>query len=99
MKSSMVFPYEILNLNRIRSEPRDVIIKQWSDLPDIDIGEIVPVIDVSGSMSTMFNSSVSLMDIAISLGLFIALKNGGDFITFSEDPQLIHLDPSKDVVD
>jgi hypothetical protein len=55
---------------------------------------ILPVVDVSGSMTTGISSGSSLtcMDVAISLGLYISERNVGPFqdhfITFSERPEL-----------
>jgi hypothetical protein len=54
----------------------------------------LPVVDVSGSMSTPAgdNKNVTCMDVAISLGLYISERNEGNFknafVTFSNDPQL-----------
>jgi len=55
---------------------------------------LLPVVDVSGSMSTSAggNKNVTCMDVAISLGLYISERNEGPFkdafITFSPDPKL-----------
>jgi hypothetical protein len=58
---------------------------------------ILPVVDVSGSMSSEVggNPNLSCMDVAISLGMYISERNEGKFkdafITFSENPQLQYL--------
>jgi hypothetical protein len=55
---------------------------------------ILPVVDVSGSMVSSINrtGSLSCMDVAVSLGLYISERNSGPFkdhfITFSESPEL-----------
>jgi|TARA_Y100000034_G_scaffold29470_1_gene35495 hypothetical protein len=62
--------------------------KLWDNLPDLVIeGEnILPMIDVSGSMTGL------PMEVAISLGLYLAERNKGNFknkyLTFSESPTL-----------
>ena len=57
---------------------------------------ILPVCDVSGSMSSPAGSNnLSCMDVCISLGLYISERNTGifkdAFITFSNKPQLQYL--------
>jgi len=70
----------------------DLAEKQWKNLPDyIKEGEnILPMIDVSGSMSGF------PMLIAISLGLYLSEHNKGSFkdtfLTFSGSPELIRLE-------
>jgi hypothetical protein len=69
---------------------------QWKALPNfmsnLDKQRIVPVCDVSGSMSGL------PMMISISLGLYISERNEGvfknGFITFSSTPQLQYLNGS-----
>ena len=77
----------------------DLAEKQWRNLPDhIKEGEnILPMIDVSGSMSGL------PMLIAVSLGLYLSEHNKGSFkdtfLTFSGSPELIRFDsgaPLKD---
>ncbi len=58
---------------------------------------VLPLVDVSGSMTCPAgkNNSVTCLDVAVSLGLYLADKNTGKFkdtfLTFSESPQLLHL--------
>jgi hypothetical protein len=72
----------------------DLAEKQWRNLPDhIKEGEnILPMIDVSGSMSGL------PMLIAVSLGLYLSEHNKGSFkdtfLTFSGSPELIRLEES-----
>lgn len=76
-----------------------VIEQQWNALPNY-VGEasVLPLVDVSGSMSCLVNggkSSLCCLDIAVSLGLYVADKNTGPFkdvfLTFSRTPELVHL--------
>ena len=70
----------------------DLAEKQWKNLPDhVKEGEnILPMIDVSGSMSGL------PMLIAVSLGLYLSERNKGSFkdtfLTFSGSPELIRLE-------
>jgi hypothetical protein len=75
----------------------EVAIEQWKALPNYMEGSedrILPVVDVSGSMGCPAGGSktVSCMDVAVSLGLYISERNEGvfkdAFITFSGNPQL-----------
>ena len=61
---------------------------------------VLPVVDVSGSMTTPAgnNGNVTCMDVSTSLGLYISERNEGvfknAFITFSSKPQLQLLEGS-----
>ena len=58
---------------------------------------ILPLVDVSGSMTCPAgkNTKLSCLEVAVSLGLYLADKNTGKFkdtfLTFSGDPELLHL--------
>jgi hypothetical protein len=95
INAQAVYPYDVLK--SIRKGNEDVATAQWNELPDYMEGSsdmILPVVDVSGSMTTGISSGSSLtcMDVAISLGLYISERNVGPFqdhfITFSERPEL-----------
>lgn len=95
INATTLYPYQIIRDLRRNS---DVIIAeaQWNSLPDyIGDQKILPVIDVSGSMSyvTLDSSGLYPLDVAVSLGLYCADKNKGAFkdvyMTFSADPRLI----------
>jgi len=99
-----VFPYDVLkgvgSYGFDRTE-KNHIIAQWDALPNfVGDANILPLVDVSGSMSCKaggHNSKTDLtcMDVAVSLGLYLADKNTGKFkdtfITFSERPELLTL--------
>lgn len=79
----------------------DHIQAQWDALPNF-VGEanILPLVDVSGSMTSLAGghkskSGVTCLDVAVSLGLYLADKNTGKFkdtfLTFSSKPELLHL--------
>jgi hypothetical protein len=95
INAGAVYPYDVTkSLNYGNSS---VANEQWKALPNYMEGAndmILPVVDVSGSMSCPAggSKSVSCMDVAISLGLYISERNVGPFkdafITFSSKPQL-----------
>ena len=99
VNAGAVYPYDIIK--SMRSGGDDVVNnKQWESLPNFMEGSterILPVVDVSGSMSCEVggNPNLSCMDVAISLGMYISERSEGNFkdafITFSEDPQLQYL--------
>jgi hypothetical protein len=95
INAGAVYPYDVTkSLNYGNST---VANEQWKALPNYMEGAndmILPVVDVSGSMtcSAGGSKSVTCMDVAISLGLYISERNEGAFkdafITFSSNPQL-----------
>jgi len=105
VNAGAVYPYDILKgigdwgwEARYTKTERDHIVAQWDALPNfVGDANILPLVDVSGSMTSPAgkNTSVSCMDVAISLGLYLAEKNQGKFkdtfLTFSSTPELLHL--------
>jgi hypothetical protein len=95
INAGAVYPYDVTkSLNHGNAT---VANEQWKALPNYMEGAndmILPVVDVSGSMSCPAggSKSVTCMDVAISLGLYISERNEGPFkdafITFSSKPQL-----------
>jgi len=79
----------------------DHITAQWDALPNyVGDANILPLVDVSGSMTCpagRYNSKsgTTCLDVAVSLGLYLADKNTGKFkdtfLTFSANPELLHL--------
>jgi len=76
-------------------ESTDMLEAQWNELPDYLSGSnsIVPVCDVSGSMTNDVAINVS-----IALGLYISERNEGPFedlvMTFSGDPHFVEITSS-----
>lgn len=100
INAGAVYPYNIVN--SYRSNRSDVsrkhTIAQWEALPNYVMNaSILPMVDVSGSMTTTIgaNSNVTCMDVSISLGLYCADKNKGKFkdlfLTFSGKPEICRL--------
>lgn len=103
INASAIFPHDIVKACLGRGN-REVAAEQWKALPDYMKGaeeQILPVCDVSGSMTGTYgsNSSVRPLDVSISLGLYIAERNQGVFkdvvCTFSEKPSLVQLKTDK----
>lgn len=104
VNAGAVYPYDVLK-GKIGSwgisfdkTETDLIIKQWEALPNyVGDADILPLVDVSGSMtcSAGSNSGLSCLDVAVSLGLYLADKNKGafkdTFLTFSGSPELVRL--------
>jgi hypothetical protein len=82
--------------SKITQTERDALQKMWENLPDYFEGnpaKMIAVVDTSGSMTGWGSKNVAPIDVAISLGLYCAERNTGDFankfITFSTSPQFV----------
>lgn len=104
VNAGAVFPYDVIKgvgSYGFNKTEKDHIVAQWDALPNfVGDANILPLVDVSGSMGCkaggyQSKSDVSCMDVAVSLGLYLADKNIGKFkdtfITFSEKPELLTL--------
>lgn len=94
VNAAAVYPYDVIK-SRAHGGDDKVIQAQWDALPSYIGDELVlPVCDVSGSMTTPVagNKNLTCMDVCVSLGLYLADKNTGPFkdmfLTFSEKPKL-----------
>lgn len=105
VNASAVYPYDVIKtMSKSWSyaapstkAERDAIVGQWANLPNwVGDKSILPMVDVSGSMSSPVAPTVTAMDVAVSLGLYLADKNKGvfkdTFLTFSGQPRLQHLE-------
>lgn len=97
INAGAIYPYDVTK--NMRNGSKDGADVQWKSLPNYmedNVERVIPMVDVSGSMGTPagrdYNNSVSCMDVAISLGLYISERNEGPFkdafLTFSESPEL-----------
>jgi hypothetical protein len=82
INAGALYPYDVLR--SMREGDADVAQAQWNSLPNYlgDSGFILPVIDTSGSMQTPVGdakSKLSCLDVAVSLGLYLADKQQGAF--------------------
>jgi hypothetical protein len=104
VNASVAYPYDVLK-GRIGAygvtfdkTELDLIQKQWEALPNyVGDANILPLVDVSGSMTCPAgkNTKLSCLEVAVSLGLYLADKNTGKFkdtfLTFSSKPELLNL--------
>jgi hypothetical protein len=108
INAGAVYPYDVLkgamNSYQVRSlskTEKDAIDAQWAALPNfIGDADVLPMVDSSGSMTCPAGghnskSSLSCLEVALSLGLYFADKNTGKFkdtfLTFSHNPKLVTL--------
>jgi hypothetical protein len=106
VNAGAVYPYDVLkgvinHFGRYDTHNLNHILAQWEALPNfVGDANILPLVDVSGSMTSLAGghkskSNTSCLDVAVSLGLYLADKNKGKFkdtfLNFSSDPQLLHL--------
>lgn len=96
INASVAFPYDVIR--SMRNGDVTVSNAQWAALPNYLEGSdenILPVVDVSGSMDFPVSGSVTAMDVAISLGLYVSERAGGvfrdQFVTFSSRPELVQV--------
>ena len=103
VNAGAVFPHEVLKglahgYRTTNKTEVDHIKAQWDALPNyVGDASILPIVDVSGSMTCPAgkNTDVRCIDVAVGLGLYLADKNKGvfkdTFLTFSSKPQLVTL--------
>lgn len=105
VNAGAVYPYDVLkgvinlyhnaNFNKTQL---DLVVAQWDALENfVGDANVLPLVDVSGSMTCPAgkNGTVTCLDVAVSLGLYLADKNVGKFkdtfLTFSGSPELMTL--------
>ena len=103
VNANAIFPHDVLkgiahSYTKLNKTETDHVIAQWDALPNyVGDASILPLVDVSGSMtcSAGKNTNVRCLDVAVSLGLYLADKNKGvfkdTFLTFSSKPELVTL--------
>lgn len=106
VNAAAVYPYDVLKgiispygaANHYGKTELDLIVNQWNALENyVGNANILPLVDVSGSMTCPAgkNGSVTCLDVAVSLGLYLSEKNLGDFkdlfVTFSSNPEILKL--------
>lgn len=93
INAGAVYPYDVIK--SLKMGDAELASEQWNALPNYMEGSdelILPVVDVSGSMSCSAGNSANLtcMDVAVSLGIYISERNRGVFkdmfVTFSDTP-------------
>jgi hypothetical protein len=93
INAGAVYPYDVIK--SVKQGDKEIALAQWEALPNF-LGEdfILPMVDVSGSMETPVggNKNLMCMDVAVSLGLYLADKQTGPFkdafLTFSAQSKI-----------
>lgn len=102
VNASVAFPHDVYRTFQSGADTK-VVDAMWEALPNyIPEGvNILPISDVSGSMTCRASGSLSCMDVSVSLGAYLASKNTGPFagalITFDDNPTFHWMDPKKSI--
>ena len=103
VNANAIFPHDVIKgvahgYTRMDKTETDHVIAQWDALPNyVGDASILPLVDVSGSMTCPAgnNTNVRCIDVAVGLGLYLADKNKGafkdTFMSFSSKPELVTL--------
>lgn len=103
VNADAIFPHDVLKgiahaYKNFDKTEKDHVKAQWEALPNfVGDASILPIVDVSGSMTCLVGGSgaTRCIDVAVGLGLYLADKNKGafkdTFLTFSSNPQLVTL--------
>lgn len=107
VNAGAVFPYDVLKgvigsyKGNYSTTELNLLQKQWEAMENfVGDANVLPLVDVSGSMTcraggAASTSATTCLDVAVSLGLYLADKNKGKFkdtfLTFSGNPELLHL--------
>lgn len=98
VNAGALYPYDVTTkLNRHNPSATTLAVAQWEALRNfMGDAKAIPMVDTSGSMGTSAGASrMTCMDVAISLGLYIADKQEGAFkdlfLNFSTRPQIFEL--------
>lgn len=95
INAGAVYPYDIIR--SLNSNSTGVGEAQWKALENFlpEGSRILPMVDTSGSMDTPVSGSVTAMDVAVSLGLYIAERQTGAFkgawLNFSGKSTIRHI--------
>lgn len=102
VNTGAIYPYDLLNIKTsygLTEDDLNLIDEQWKNLPDYLQGSkvnILPMVDVSGSMEVQVSGGTTAMDVAISLGMYLSQRNESEFknilCSFSEKPALYNLE-------
>ncbi len=103
INAGAVYPYDVLKgligsySTNYNKEQLAVVQAQWEALPNfLEDNSILPIVDVSASMTwVQLSPNLQPLDVAISLGLYVADKLKGNFkdcfMTFSSTSDLVQL--------
>jgi hypothetical protein len=93
VNASTLYPYDIFG--KWKSGERTLASKQWENLNIPMDANILPMIDVSGSMKCPASKNITCYDVAVSLGMYVSHNSKGRFknyvLNFSQNSELIKL--------
>ncbi len=103
VNADAIYPHDVLKgiahaYKSFDKTEKDHVKAQWEALPNyVGDASILPIVDVSGSMTCAVGGAgaTRCIDVAVGLGLYLADKNKGvfkdTFLTFSDKPELVTL--------
>lgn len=100
INSGTIYPHELVSKAMLRDGDNRTIEAQWKNLPDFVKDKdknILPMVDVSGSMSFRISdsSNVTALNVSLGLGMYLAERLSGEFknhfLTFSHKPSLVKI--------
>ena len=103
VNADAIYPHDVLKgiahvYTDFDKTEKDHVKAQWDALPNyVGNASILPIVDVSGSMTCAVGGAgaTRCIDVAVGLGLYLADKNQGafkdTFLTFSAKPELVTL--------
>lgn len=97
INASAIFPYDVLK-STVDSATADAL---WANLPDYVPANtsFMTIIDTSGSMGVQVSPGISAMNVAISIGMYLAQRNKSAFknlaMTFNSVPEWIRIPDTK----
>jgi hypothetical protein len=91
VNAGAIYPYDVIK--SLKNGNEAMANAQFAALPNfVGDSKILPMVDVSGSMSVQLVSGLSAMDVALSLGLYLSDRTSSDFkdmfITFTKDARI-----------
>lgn len=103
VNASAVYPYDVLGMLNKDEQMAEAM---WAALPNYlgDSG-ILPMVDISGSMTMarVGNTNLTPLDVAVSLGAYIADKQSGAFgglsLSFSDRPSIVDISRKRSLRD
>jgi hypothetical protein len=103
INAGAIFPYDVIRgLNGIQG----VADAQWKALPDYmaeSTENLLAIVDVSSSMNTRVSDNLTAMEVAVSLGMYVAERSKGafkdKFLTFDSNPRLIDLSNARSLTE
>lgn len=98
INASVLYPYDIVaSIRQNYYAQDDALEAMWKALPKFETKGLA-IVDTSGSMFSKVSDNVMAVDVALSIGLYIAENNTtqfkNQFITFSNHPEFVKINPS-----